>query len=300
MIAGAGILALSAGDPACANGPILGAPPPPPTPAPMPPLPPPPIAAPAPPPPPILVPGYNWSGFYIGGNLGGGWSNTDTIATRSLTIDNLAPVTASTGLSSSGGGIIGGGHFGFNYQIPSWVGGLPNNWVVGIEADLDAADITHSNSNCFQTAQGIVFSCASGRFSIDDFGTVRGRLGYAFDNVLVYGTGGWAWGDTSATIKSTCLGTGCPANSLPITQPSVHGSSNPDGWSAGAGIELGLLPNWSIRAEYLHLQFDGIGFNASFVGTIPGGLPVSASGNLKTNLGVDIARVGLTYRFNLF
>ena len=288
VIAGAGMLALTAAGPASANGPILGTPPAPPpvfTPAPAPALPPPPpIAAPAPPP--RLVSLYNWTGFYLGANLGGGWSSSDVTTTHTFAINNLAPVTASRSGTSSGSGIIGGGYFGANYQVPPWLGAGSGSWVVGVEADIQAADVSHTSSNCVQNAQGVVVGCGSRHSSLDDFGTVRGRLGYAFDNLLLYGTGGWAWSDTSSTLSV----------SSPFSQSLGHVSSSPDGWSAGGGIEYGFLPNWAVRAEYLHLQFDGIREAGSFSGTV-GGVPASVTTNIKANLGVDIARIGLTYKF---
>jgi outer membrane immunogenic protein len=161
--------------------------------------------------------------------------------------------------------------------------------VIGIEADIDAADITHSSSNCVQTVQGAVVACGTRSSSLDDFGTVRGRLGYAINNLLLYGTGGWAWGDASSTLG---------INS-PFSQTARRVSSSPDGWSAGGGIEWGFMPNWSVRAEYLHLQFDGIREAGAFSGTV-GGVPASVATNVKADLGVDIARVGLTYKFNWF
>ncbi len=133
------------------------------------------------------------------------------------------------------------------------------------------------------------------RSKIENFGTVRGRLGYAFDNVLVYGTGGWAWGHANSTVQITCLGPGCPGASLfpTTTLPSATVSFNPNGWTAGGGVEWAFLPNWTLRAEYLHLQFDGITEDRStFVQS------VTISNHVTANVGVDMVRVGLNYLFN--
>src|SRR5699024_1998196 len=135
----------------------------------------------------------------------------------------------------------------------------------------DGADMPQSASGCPLTYRGAVFACGVHEASLDVFGSVRGRLGYAFDNVLAYGTGGWAWG--AATHNITCTGGGCPDGAA---QPAMRFSSSPNGWAAGGGVEWSFLPSWSLRAEYLHLQYD----------------------EAKTD--GDIARLGLSYRFSWF
>ncbi|MGO8778119.1 MAG: outer membrane protein [Rhodomicrobium sp.] len=110
--------------------------------------------------------------------------------------------------SSIAGG-FGGGQIGYNLQR--------GNIVFGVEADLEGADITKSGVN------------ATG----DYFGTVRGRVGYAFDRALVYGTAGFGFGG--------CSGVDCP-------------NTNFDGWVAGGGIEYKLAPAWSVKAEYQHIE----------------------------------------------
>ncbi len=250
IIATAGMLVLGTVDVAWANGPIPPAAPPAPTA-----LPPPPTAvAPAPPPafflgPAIPAPVYNWSGIYVGGNLGGGWASRDATITRTVTIDGAAPVTGVRHSSSSGSGIIGGGQVGFNFQVPAQqcFAGTAGAWVLGVEAEIDGADIGDSSSGCVTGPSGGIIACPNLHNTLDDFGTVRGRLGYAFNNLLVYGTGGWAWADNTTTGTITCIGGGCPATSLAASTPSFKFQSNPDGWAAGGGIEWGFLPNWSLR-----------------------------------------------------
>jgi len=190
---------------------------------------------------------YKWTGFYIGINGGGGWGHTDWTYVGGGNADH-----------STDGGLIGG-TIGYNYQI--------RNWVLGLEGDWDWANIKGSTA-CPNPA----FSCES---KINSIGTLRGRVGMAFGstgNFLLYGTGGWAWGRTEIQTVSAALGT--------------NGTSHTaNGWTAGAGVEWGFLPNWSAKLEYLHVGF------GSHTYTVDSGLQVDAKQR------VDIIRGGVNYRF---
>ena len=105
-------------------------------------------------------------------------------------------------------------------------------------------------------------------------GTVRGRVGYAFDQVLIYGTGGYAWADNRMT--ATLLGV------------SASDSNFHSGWTVGAGVEVMFAPKWSVKAEYLYRSFQGETYN--FPGVIVGGV---ATGTLNLNS----VQVGVNYHF---
>jgi outer membrane immunogenic protein len=229
---------------------------------------------------------FNWTGFYLGGNFGGARARTDFTVNASGAVGGIQLPTTTRSGSTNGSGIVGGGQIGFNYEFPA-------SWVVGVEADIDAAHITGSESAC--TAIG----CTGHNTTLEDFGTVRGRLGYAFNNVLVYGTGGWAWSNVSSTAMVTCFGRGCPGTSLLNSTISFPGapSGSLSGWTAGGGVEWGFLPNWTLRAEYAHLQFDGIEANPSFSGTVLS-FPVTRTAHFSANAGIDVVRVGVNYLFN--
>jgi outer membrane immunogenic protein len=109
----------------------------------------------SPPRPVAVAPVFSWTGFYIGGNVGYGWGDTDGVFFASRSLD----------------GWLGGIQGGFNYQFPA------SGFVIGIEADYQWADISGS----------------AGFATVDRFGTVRGHLGFAWDRFMVYGTGGWAF-----------------------------------------------------------------------------------------------------------
>ncbi len=127
---------------------------------------------------------------------------------------------------------------------------------------------------------------------------MRGRLGYAFNNLLLYGTGGWAWEHATNTIQFTCLGPGCPGTSgTPPTSPvPTSVDVNPNGWAAGGGVEWAFLPNWTLRAEYLHLQFDGVTEDRSKSSSFVPLLFVTS--HMSSNVGIDVVRVGVNYLFN--
>lgn len=233
-------------------------------------------------------PAFTWTGFYIGANLGYAWSDRDFTNTLTGAPGGVQLSAANRG-GDHGHGVLGGAQIGFNYQFTG-------NWVAGVEADIDAAHVTSSKYACFQGfGTGV---CGTRDTDLKTFGTVRARLGYAFDNVLVYGTGGWAWGRGTNTTVFTCIGPDCPATSaVPPTSPLPTGVNvNPNGWAAGAGVEWAFLPNWSMRVEYLHLQFDGVSENRSKTSSFLPGLVVTS--HVSSRIGVDMARVGLNYRFN--
>jgi outer membrane immunogenic protein len=169
---------------------------------------------------PVVVPTYNWTGFYLGGNLGGAWSSTTV--TSNITGANWKPSSTN---------FIGGGQLGYNYQFPS-------NWVVGVEwtfdwggGDKTSNVVTAPNGNQLQAS-------ANGASWLT---TLAGRFGYGADRWLVYGKGGWAWLETSAQIRN--LTTGAIAN----------GDHTGSGWVGGAGVEYALTQNWTTKLEYNYI-----------------------------------------------
>ena len=233
-----------------------------------------PVKAPmAPPPPPV----FTWQGFYIGAHVGYGWQSVN-----SQVFESTGALTDT--LSFDRSGILGGGQVGFNWQVAP-------NWVLGIEGDVSGADIHGTNSAC--TATG----CASSNTKFDELATIRGRVGYAFNTVLLYGTGGWAWSHSSTARTVTCVVAGggvCPGGPSPsaLTGQVATASGSQDGWVAGGGIEWGFMPSWTAKLEYQHLQFDNLTRNFAYAG-----FP-TASRRIVTNNSTDTVRVGLNYKFH--
>jgi len=235
------------------------------------------------------APLYDWTGFYVGGNVGYGWGHTDFSGSSSSVLLGVATPSTFAG-SLNSGGILGGGQIGFNYQFTT-------HWVAGIEADIDGAGINGSANTCSATAAGVVVGCESAGLKLTDFGTVRGRLGYAWNNMLLFGTGGFAWGQNSITHTGTCVGPGCPGVSLPFVSNSPSTSTTFPGWAAGGGAEWAFIRNWTLRLEYLHLGFNGVTTNYVFSGTVIG-LPFTTTTHTSATSGVDLVRLGVNYAFN--
>jgi outer membrane immunogenic protein len=164
-------------------------------------------------PPPLAIPFYNWSGFYIGGNLGGVWE-TGTIS------DSIF----GTSFSNSRSGFIGGGQIGYNWQVSP-------QFVLGVEWMFDGTSLSSDATSGVLTASE----------KVNWLTTVAGRFGYAANNWLFYVKGGGGWVHDSATLTDVSV----PA--------SVSISDTRGGWLLGGGIEYGFTPNWTMRVEYDHL-----------------------------------------------
>jgi outer membrane immunogenic protein len=213
--------------------------------------------------PPMMPPPFSWTGFYIGGNLGGAWGQGNV-------------TDAFTGLTFSGttnAVFVGGGQVGFNYQVSSL--------VFGVEADFDWAG--HNNNNGTGVVVGGLglghtFAASVNNGSI---ATLTGRLGVAWDRVLFYGKGGGAWlGNNGFTV--TDLTTGASL--------SGTNSNSTTGWTVGVGLEWAFAYNWTARVEY---DYIGLG-NRTFLVTGP----VLAGDTFSTNSNVQMFTVGLNYLFN--
>jgi outer membrane immunogenic protein len=167
------------------------------------------------------IPVFSWTGFYIGANVGGAWSNSTL--TESVTGANF---------STNNSGFIGGGQFGYNWQFN-------NNWVLGIEGDIDGTTI-NKTSNAVPTAIGTL----QGSLNTDWIATLGGRIGYTVDHWMFYAKGGGAWVQDSATLSNLTRGT------------SVSASHTNSGWMAGAGVEWAFAGPWSAKIEYNHIGLD--------------------------------------------
>jgi outer membrane immunogenic protein len=241
----------------------------------------------APPPPPPLP---SWTGFYLGGDIGGAWADSSgtTIFTDSAV---GTPFVATNSLNRSG--FIGGFYYGYNWQVA--------NWVFGIEGDWSWTD-RNGGSFCGVTTGGAA-GCIDNGFGFvrvdannDWIATLRGRLGYTFGSVMLYGTAGGAWVNNSATVTADCRVAGCGFSG--IVAPGIFAATFDNtrtGWVAGLGLEWMVTPNWLIRGEWLHVDVG----NSSGVLVIP----TTTVGTTQTlawsrDLTIDIARFGIAYKFD--
>lgn len=209
-------------------------------------------APPAPPP-----PAWSWTGFYVGGTLGGVASHDSVSNDPATTVRWLV-----SPINMNGAGVIGGLEAGYNWQI--------SKLVLGIEGDISWSSLRKSASET-PPADAVLSS------SLNSLGTIRGRLGWAFDRALFYGTVGVAFANLQDRLTET--------TGVPFT--AVTGSSL-TGWTAGGGVEYALTDHWTVKAEYLH-----VGFGQRTVTVVPLGLAYIF--DYKDSL--DIGRVGINYKF---
>ena len=212
--------------------------------------------------PPVL---YTWTGFYIGGNIGAAW--------QGLSGTNFSDTIGSTFTAPTNVQFMGGGQVGVNYQF--W-GGV----VIGAEAMFDWLPNTTNASITATAPDGT--AAFLGTINNRWLTTATGRLGYAWDRVLLYGKGGAAW-----------VGASNPGISIGGVPAALTGGNNSNfGWTAGFGLEWAFWNNWSLRAEY---DFVGLG-NHTY--TVPPG-PTIFGGDVITYSypSFSIMTLGVNYKF---
>lgn len=214
---------------------------------------------------PVVAPMYNWSGFYIGGHAGWAWA-TSTVDGTTGTFDNAGPQTQTLKPDDW----MWGGQIGFNWQA--------GNWVLGIEADLGelnpSANVTFFGPG--SAGNDDIFSVSYGRYY-----TVTGRLGWAMDRALWYVKGGYVNAKISQTAGDTDGGAIDPTDFVSV-------SKNRGGWTLGGGLEYGLTPNWSVKAEYLYMDFSNVSVTNLDAG----------NETYTFNDKVHTLKVGVNYRFD--
>jgi outer membrane immunogenic protein len=205
----------------------------------------------APPPAPIVAaaPLFTWTGFYVGVNAGYGWHNDDNATSVFVPggAVGVAPVASVPGTitfdDDNNDGFVGGGQIGYNYQI--------GTFVVGVVADLQWADLGGSNGTATFPAQWAAygFEPAGAAGGVDWFGTVRARVGVAFDRALIYATGGFAYGGADDN------------NDFFDYDDDVR-----SGWTLGAGVEYAFTNNLTAGIEGLWVNLDSDN-NGTFIGS---------------------------------
>ena len=187
----------------------------------------------------------SWTGFYSGLNIGYGWANQTANYGSEFRLPPRVP--AFTGVSWSlesplAEGFSGGAQLGYNYQVTG------TGAVLGAEVDIQGSGMSGASSGLgTYNTRRIYFPFVQNAQSLNWYGTVRARVGYAFlPQLLIYGTGGFAYGGG--------------ANSFSVLYSDLKeygGSSatyaNP-GWTAGGGVEWALWNNWTVKSEYLYLN----------------------------------------------
>ena len=225
------------------------------------------------PPPPVI---YNWAGFYIGANAGYGWGESSSRV-------NPLPSPAVFGASPfsvrpSPEGFVGGIQIGYNWQAGSF--------VYGLETDFQGSTAEDTAVRApLATVLGPVGSSRV-KSELDYFGTVRGRVGFTITPpLLVYATGGFAYGDVRTSSRTTYAG-GPPLLFV------GSASALETGWTVGGGVEYGIS-NWSVKVEYLYMDLGARSYTALPVAPNP---PFRLQHNVG-NLEFNVVRFGVNYRF---
>lgn len=242
---------------------------------------------------PMISPAYNWSGFYIGASVGGDWIQRDDAVlslppgTPQLFLPFLANGSIPTNYSTSGAGVIGGGQVGYNWQM--------QNIVFGVEADISGLSNRNTQTQLTNVAAaGFSFALAYST-KVDYLGTVRGRIGAVVSpNVMIYATGGFAYGQVNHTYSET-FG---PLGGAPVVNQTFGSASHLDtGWTAGAGLEWAVTNNVTIRGEYLYVNLTSDSFTTPS-NNATCGVPNACSFTLSpSNLGLNIVRAGINYKW---
>ena len=237
-----------------------------------------PLLAPPPPPPP---PVFSWTGLELGGQIGYDWGNDNSNLTTFVasTPTSILGSTTSTNVS----GAIGGAHLGYNWQI--------NQFVLGVESDVDSTNLNGHEVNPLGGISGVVIPIPltdKVRSTIE--GSFRGRIGWAWNNWLFYGTGGIAFTDFTSNYQFASI----------LTDDRT---STRVGWTAGGGIEWAFNNNWIFGVEYRYSDFGHFTDNDLFslAGTTTGllGTPLVAA-NETHHLTENRIQARVSYKFDWF
>jgi opacity protein-like surface antigen len=230
-----------------------------------------------------VIPAFHWSGLYAGVNIGYGANRDDVNINPESGEAGLATALGDspTGLNVRDRGFLGGGQIGYNWQT--------GRLVWGVESDFDWAQISGSTANTFG---GAVFTTTVDK-NLSWLGTTRGRVGtLATDSLLLYLTGGVAYGGAELAFDQRQPGLNCPFNDVCSTG-SV--SKTKVGWTVGAGYEYAVTNRVTLKAEYLYVDLGNVSLTSADTGGLAVvGLPLNYGVNTKFT--DNIVRFGLNYK----
>ena len=213
---------------------------------------------------------FTWTGLYVGGDGGYGWH----VSRGTLTTAAGAPLAA---YDYNANGPFSGVFVGANYQL--------GHSVAGVEGDWQRSNLTGNNEQQADIGAAAALPAPTGAFpggpytvstTIKDDESIRGRLGYSYGRFLVFGTGGFAWGDPSS------------AYALLGAAPFVAGGGNASGWTAGAGLDYAFTDNVFGRIEYRYTDLTTSGFVKA----------ATDAGDAANKVPINDVRVGIAYKFN--
>jgi outer membrane immunogenic protein len=220
----------------------------------------------------LQAPAYNWTGFYLGGNLGGAWGSFDPSTSTVFSPIGYFATTSPPAINTVGGqsikpaGFTGGVEGGYNWQA--------GNLVVGFEADFGYLGLRGSASG-----SALYPCCAPTAFTVNSSAhtdwliTARPRVGLAYDNLLFFATGGLAAASGSFSNIKT-------------------------GYALGGGVEAGLWAHWTVKAEYTYVNFGRVSTSSSNLTAFTPAFAFPT--NVFTHsaeLSASLVRLGVNYRF---
>jgi outer membrane immunogenic protein len=221
-------------------------------------------------PPAVAAAAYDWTGLYVGLNVGGGWGKSG----NTYIADFPPPTPAGADATGVNGG-IGGAQLGYNLQSGAW--------VLGVETDIQGAGQRGSNiTACTLAGCQVPGSTIADTEKLTWFGTTRARIGVTSGSWLTYVTGGAAYGRVSATGITTLPGVG----TITVVTPSTQ-----TGWTAGGGIEAALTGKWTWKVEYLYMDL------GSFSGSVSDPFITGATAGGTVHFTDNILRAGVNLRF---
>jgi len=227
---------------------------------------------------PPLPPPFTWTGIYVGGQIGYAWAPDDF---NFVGFDPVSRLLVNGIIRNNPKGVIGGAHLGSQVQFDQF---NQFKWLVlGIEGSVDGTSLNSTTAvatipNVFKGSQ---FSAS---LSDDVQGSIRGKIGIALDRVLIYGTGGVAFGGFNTEFDLTA----------PTFFAAANTSSTRVGWTAGGGIQYAAANNWWYFIEY---RFTDFGTLQSSL--LANELPPGAFFNGNRRLQENQVQAGFSYRFNL-
>ncbi len=236
---------------------------------------------------PAYVPVYNWTGLYIGGTLGGAWGSFDPTTSTVFSSTGYFDASSVTAVNSVGAQsltpstVTGGFEAGYSLQS--------GRFVYGIEGDIESFHLSGT------AVSGATYPCcAPTGFTVMSnanttwLATIRGRLGYAVNNWLFFATGGIAFTDLHGNFGF--------GDTFASATESAALSDTKTGYTVGGGVEAGLWGNWSVKAEYLYVNFGTLSTTSNNLNTTIGASPASTFTH-SIDLKANILRAGLNYRF---
>jgi outer membrane immunogenic protein len=233
-------------------------------------------------PPPVAA--FSWTGFYIGGFVGGAFADGNAMSTEPRTAAGVfynGPLTNNYSLSNS---VIAGGTIGYNWQPAA------SNWVIGIEGEAGYIHLNRTIQDINAINNGLAFPDSLDSTRIGDwYGVIAGRAGFTFNQALFYAKGGAAFVNKNYSFADNCTAAPCGPGILNLSNNRTQVT-----WAAGAGIEYALTNNWSIKGEYLYLGTRETVASTGVGGGTAAGLVFS---NSHTDPGVHTAKFGVNYRF---